>query len=318
MGRTGIPAWRWCACGLIAAACLTATIARTTGAVAQPSDGTLYVSPSPVSAGTEHYFTLEFAATVGFDQGTIALTVPPGWPVPINDASGNSSGDVSCVSGECQNLSVNGSTITIDIAAAFTPTIYVGYWATVPASGAPSATFSAVVQPGPRLQSGQTQTEVTVTPVSATPTPSVTPTPTPTPSATATPTPTPSATPTPSISVTPTPTPSVTTSPTPRSTSPSVTSPTPEPSRSTPPGPPGIWTDVPVASGVVAGFAMVLFTGWRLHRRPLTMAGTSVRAVPRGGPPPRLTVRATGTEPTRTVRIEPHPGTTITSEEPEP
>lgn len=77
-------------------------------------------------------------------------------------------------------------------------------------------------------------------------------------------------------------------------------------------------TSVPAGLALGAGFAVVLFARRRHHNRPALGPGSSVRAVPRDGPPPRLSVRVTGTQPTRTVRIEPHPGTTATDEEPEP
>jgi hypothetical protein len=75
----------------------------------------------------------------------------------------------------------------------------------------------------------------------------------------------------------------------------------------------------PVALVLVAGFAVVLFAGWRQHhRRPVLTPGSSVKAVPRAGPPHPPRFHVTGKEPTHTVRIEPHRGTTTTNQEPEP
>ena len=50
-----------------------------------------------------------------------------------------------------------------------------------------------------------------------------------------------------------------------------------------------------------------------LHRGGHGTGGGDVSAVPHTGPPPSVAVRDTGTRPTLTVRIEPHPGATVTT-----
>lgn len=77
-------------------------------------------------------------------------------------------------------------------------------------------------------------------------------------------------------------------------------------------------TSVPAGLALCAGFSVVLFARWRQNHRPALAPGSSVRAVPREGPPHQLRVRVTGKQLTRTVRIEPHPGTTTMNEESEP
>jgi hypothetical protein len=64
---------------------------------------------------------------------------------------------------------------------------------------------------------------------------------------------------------------------------------------------------------VVAAVAASLLASRLLHRGGHGMGGGNVRAVPRTGPPPSVTVRYTGTRPTLTVRIEPHAGATVTT-----
>jgi hypothetical protein len=274
-------------------------------------DGTFSVTPSSVYLGSTREFTLKFAASEEFSSGTVQFTIPPDWPAPVNTA-GSSSGDATCFSGPCQNLSVNSDTITITVnpPAPIIPVITVSYWAAVPAVS--GGTFQALVLANPSDQPEQLQQQVAVMPASV---PQTTP-------ATGTTSTIPgSPTSTTQVSLTPT---------TPIGTASTSTAPATGPagsaggasvggsSHSAPPGSRWLWSDESfrVASGGVAGFAAVLlFAGWRLHRRPMPLTGASVHAVPRGGPPHRLTVRATGTEPTHTVRIEPHPGA---DKEPEP
>ena len=51
----------------------------------------------------------------------------------------------------------------------------------------------------------------------------------------------------------------------------------------------------------------------RLRSRPSLAADLGVRAVPHAGPPATVRLQATGTGATHTVRIEPHPGASVTT-----
>jgi hypothetical protein len=62
----------------------------------------------------------------------------------------------------------------------------------------------------------------------------------------------------------------------------------------------------------LAGLAVGFLAGWFM--RPRWPPGRNVRAVPHAGPPAQLSVRATGTDATHTVRIEPHPGAATTND----
>jgi hypothetical protein len=294
MRRADVPAWRWCARALAAVACLAAT-AGWTSAAAPPPPGDLHVLPASVTQGVSYSFTLQFTTNVNFDGGSITLTVPPDWPTPVNAAAG-AQDNVSCDPTVCAQLSTSGQNIIIQPAQNQTPTITVDYDAMVPAT-ATGATFMATEQ-ATRFGLSSTTSQT----VTATPSPSVVAT-------------TPSSTVTDTVSVTPsTPISSATTTPaiqqstTPASTPASASTKTPPPAGRDP------VLSLPVALGVTGGFALVLFAGWRQHHRSPGGPGSSVRAVPRSGPPPRLSVRTTGREPTRTVRIEPHPGTTTIEE----
>ena len=183
----------------------------------------------------------------------------------------------------------------------------VSYWAAVPAVS--GGTFQALVLPNPSDQQEQFQQQVTVMSASGPPT---------TPATGTTSTISGSPTSTTPISTASTGTAQATTAPATGSAGSAGGPSAGGSSHSAPPGSRWLWSNESfrVASGGVAGLAaMLLFAGWRLHRRPLPLTGASVHAVPRGGPPHRLTARATGTEPTRTVRIEPHQGA---DKEPEP
>jgi hypothetical protein len=288
-----VPAWRWCARALAAVACLAAT-AGWTRAAAPPPPGQLNVLPTSVTQGVSYTFTLQFTTNVNFDGGSITLTVPQGWPTPVNGAAG-AQDNVTCDPAVCANYYTAGQSIIIEPAQNQTPTITVDYDAMVPAT-ATGATFMATEQATRYSYSSTTSQTVT-----ATPTPSVVST-------------TPSSTVTDTVSVTPsTPTPSHTATPTVRQSTSPAGSP-PSTSTKTPPPARDPVLSLPVALGITGGFALVLFAGWRQHHRPPPGPGSSVRAVPQAGPPPRLSVRTTGREPTRTVRIEPHPGTTTIEE----
>ena len=165
IGRAGVPAWRLCWRGLAAAACLAATIAATSAA-ASPPYGTFTVMPTSVHIGSTRDFSLEFAATAGFDGGMIQFTVPSGWPALVKTAD-TSSGDVSCPPAECPSLSVDGNIITINFPAPPfprlpVPNITVSYWAAVPAVS--GGTFQALVLPNPSDQQEQFQQQVSVLP----------------------------------------------------------------------------------------------------------------------------------------------------------
>ena len=82
------------------------------------------------------------------------------------------------------------------------------------------------------------------------------------------------------------------------------------------PGPGLLWG---VLGGLAAiGAAIVGVLVWRRLRRPPPPPPSVVKAVPDAGPPPAISVHATGTGTTHTVRIEPHPGTSITTIEEAP
>jgi hypothetical protein len=291
---------------------LTATSSMTVAVT--PSYGTLSVAPSSsVTAGASYDFVLKFSAIVNFDDdGWIELTVPPGWPTPTQGAA-DSQGNVSCVPDECGPLTFSPHNVTIGPALALRPTVAIDYFATVPAT-ASTVTFTAVVTPAYHF-TATSSVAVAVIPASTPPT-------SPTPSASPT---TPTSATTPTLATTPT-SPVSAISPTRPLTSPSRGAGVAASSSRSAGLPPhqGLWrlvgqdTSIPVALVLAAGFAVVLFAGWRQHHRPVLTPGSSVRAVPRAGPPHQPSLRVTGKEPTRTVRIEPHPGTTTTNEKPEP
>jgi hypothetical protein len=84
----------------------------------------------------------------------------------------------------------------------------------------------------------------------------------------------------------------------------------------------GSGSHVPVSLvlGPAAAVAAAALLAWRLvRRRTVPVSAQNVRAVSHAGAPVQLNVHKTGTEPTRTVRIEPHPdvgSTTIQELEP--
>src|ERR1700761_8019365 len=296
-----VPAWRWCTRVLAGGSCLAAT-AGWTRAAAPPLLDHLQVSPTSVTQGALTPFVLNFTSTVNFRGGSVTLTVPSGWPVPVLAPAGSqNNGDVSCAAGECAAPpTISGQNITLQPAQNITPAVTVDYYATVP-TGAPDAIFTAVMAPTPAAGPIATSSAT----VTMTPSPVVAPTSPSTVTATVTATPSTVMASTPASSVSSTPTIGHVTS---EPGTPSFTSTaTPQPARDP-------VLSLPVALGITSGFALLLVAGWRQHHRPAPGPGSSVRAVPRAGPPPRLSVRTTGREPTRTVRIEPHPGTTTIEE----
>jgi hypothetical protein len=79
----------------------------------------------------------------------------------------------------------------------------------------------------------------------------------------------------------------------------------------------GSHVPVPLVPGLAAAVAVAALLAWRLvRRRTVPVSAQNVRAVSHAGAPVQLNVHKTGTEPTRTVRIEPHPdvGTTTIQE----
>ena len=64
---------------------------------------------------------------------------------------------------------------------------------------------------------------------------------------------------------------------------------------------------------VAAAAAGVAVRRRRLRSRPSPAADLGVRAVPHAGPPVTVRLQATGTGATHTVRIEPHPGASVTT-----
>lgn len=70
---------------------------------------------------------------------------------------------------------------------------------------------------------------------------------------------------------------------------------------------------IALVTGLASGFAVVLLAGWFLRPRRAPMIAQSVRAVPHEGRQIQLSVHATGTDATHTVRIEPYPGAATTT-----
>jgi len=266
--------------------------------------GTLSVSPGTVTAGVPQPFTLTltFTAQAVIPDGTVNIQVPLGWPLPETQTPGTP-GYTVCAACGPGLLAVAGRTITVTNvsiapASAFVrvelSSISVTYSATLPAY-APGGTFTATAQQSPRLVPVSTNSEVVTVTTPGSPLPSVTvsspvsPPPSPSPSA--------------SQTVSPSPSPSRSLSSAPL-VSPTITH-----------VPDGSGSGVPIALvlGLAAAFAAILGVGRLLRHRRAPLTAQSVRAVPGEGPPPQVSVRATGADATRTVRIEPHAGVAVTT-----
>ena len=252
----------------------------------QPTDGTLAISPKGANAGSSQTFTLTFTATVRLVGGTVILQVPAGWPppqaLPVGTEGYTTSTCVGCtLTTDPTAMTITITGLTLAPPGTTTPSsLAVMYPATVPGSAA-SDTFTAMVQQtrsSALLSSGSAP--VAVAPVTSTPVTTRATTP----------------------ATTPVTTPATTPVTTQASTSPSSSQPTNSPDGSRGP--------ILLVLGLVAGLALVLLAGWFVRPRPVR-----VRAVPHAGPPAQLSVHATGTDATHTVRIEPHPGAATTTTE---
>ncbi len=248
----------------------------------------LSVAPGSATAGSTTTFTLTFTAQVSFDGGSAYLQVPAGWSPPQQTAPG-SPGYISCTSGCLATPTVSGMTIDVpDLAGV--PDIVVSYLATVPGPAASDAFTAAVQQTAQGAPQTVASASVTVSGSTVSPSSGAS---------------TGTASISPSSGV---------------STSSSGTATGGTTSTSTKGG--GGSASHPVVlllAGAVAAVALVLLGVWLARRRPVPVTGQAVQAVPHSGQPAQVGVRPAGTEPTRTVRIEPHPGSASTTiEEPQP
>ena len=75
----------------------------------------------------------------------------------------------------------------------------------------------------------------------------------------------------------------------------------------------GVWVILLAAVILAAAAVMLVLRRRRLRSHPPSAPGPNVRAVPDTGPPGVVRVHNTGTGATHTVRIEPSPGTSITT-----
>jgi hypothetical protein len=263
-------------------------------AAAQQDYATLTPVTMSVTAGVGTQFTFTFTAVTTFKGGILSLQVPSGWPDPTTGPPGSQG--FSSVASSNPNQAIptfNGATITItDVDLGPGQTITVSYSAAAPQPTSPPGevfSFAATAQQFPHSVMQSLASQVTVTsPVSASTSPA-----------------------------------SASTSPASASASPASASASPAPASASPvsarTGTGGSGSDVavPLVLGLAAAIAAVALLARRLvRRRVVPVTGQSVRAVSHTGPPAQLTVHKTGTEPTRTMRIEPHPdaGTTTIQE----
>jgi hypothetical protein len=135
----------------------------TAGRTAAVSNGALMVSPTSVTASTSTMLTFTYTAGLLLDNGTLTLTVPPGW-TPPSQTPGPGYTTVSCPSAipsapPCQ-LAVSAAAMTITVSNAyrdvdFGETITIGYqMAQAPATWQ-NSTFNATVQTSPSAAPSQ-------------------------------------------------------------------------------------------------------------------------------------------------------------------
>jgi hypothetical protein len=256
-------------------------------AAAQQDYATLAPVTMSVTAGVATQFSFTFTAAMTFKGGIVSLQVPANWPDPTTGPPGSQGFSSVASSNPNQPISTfNGATITItNVDLGPGQTITVSYSAAAPQPASPPSevfSFAATAQQfhNSVMQSLASQV-IVMSPVSASTSPV-----------------------------------SASTSPASASTSPASASASPVSAR-TGRGGSGSDVAVPLVLGLAAAIAAVALLARRLvRRRVVPVTAQSVRAVSHAGPPAQLTVHKTGTEPTRTVRIEPHPdaGTTTIQE----
>jgi hypothetical protein len=265
-------------------------------AAAQQDYATLTPVTMSVTAGVATQFTFTFTAAMTFKGGIVSLQVPTGWPDPTTGPPGSQGVSSVASSNPTQpvpTFTFNGATISIsNVDLGPGQTITVSYSAAAPQPASPPSevfSFAATAQQFAHSVMQSLASQVTVmSPVSA--------------------------------SISPV---SASTSPVSASASPVSASASPVSASASPlsahKGAGGSGSDVavPLVLGLAAAIAAVALLARRLvRRRVVPVTAQSVQAVSHAGPPAQLTVHKTGTEPTRTVRIEPHPdaGTTTIQE----
>jgi hypothetical protein len=281
--------------------------------------GTMSVDPGSMTAGQPANLTFSYTAgSCGTETGgEVAVMLPGAWPPP---APGSVTGAGSFTP------AVSGSMITVPVGNLGPDVSVVVFYYAMAQAQAPTVSgeypFEAFEQSSTTgsLQALAPWPEVMVTTAVPPSSPSPSASPTSSPSASPTSSPSASATSSPSASATSSPSASATSSPSASPTSSSPTSATGSPSPSATGG--GRFPIALVGFGlgslgllglVVALGAAKLLASRRRHGGDHGAGGGNVRAVPRTGPPPSVTVRDTGTRPALTVRIEPRPYATVTT-----
>ena len=174
------------ACGLAAAAMSCTAMAMLPGRAAMPvagaalapaTAGNMSVSPGTAIVGVPVTLGFTFTPTVTFKQGTLSLTVPPGWTAPSTTAgtpgyASATDAQLGCAS-PCQlPVAVNGMTITVSglnlSPSPAQPTTMTVTYSMATAGGGASGDFTATAQVP---TAGGTQLGVPVTPVAVTPCP---------------------------------------------------------------------------------------------------------------------------------------------------
>jgi hypothetical protein len=259
---------------------LVSAVSAVSLAAAQQDYATLTPVTMSVTAGVGTQFTFTFTAVMTFKGGIVSLQVPSGWPDPTTGPPGSQG--FSSVASSNPNQAIptfNGATITItDVDLGPGQTITVSYSAAAPQPTSPPGEVFSFAATAQQFPHSVMQSLAS--------------------------------------QVTVTSPVSASTSPASASTSPASASASPVSAR-TGTGGSGSDVAVPLVLGLAAAIAAVALLARRLvRRRVVPVTGQSVRAVSHTGPPAQLTVHKTGTEPTRTVRIEPHPdaGTTTIQE----
>jgi hypothetical protein len=244
-------------------------------AAAQPNYATLTLMPTSVTAGVITQFSLTFAALMPFKGGTVAVQVPAGWAAPTHTGSAGSPGFTSVTWTGPGPPTVTLSTTTITITDIALGTDQVVTVSYWAAALQPASSPSETVSFAATAQQFASSAMQSLTG---------------------------------QVTVM---------SPVSSSTSPASSSTSPvSSSSSSRTGRGGSGSHVPVGLvlGVAAAVGAVMLLAWRLVRhRPVPLTAQTVRAMPNAGPPAHLAVHTTGTEPTLTVRIEPHPDAGTTS-----
>ena len=176
------------ACGVAAAAMSCTAMVMLPGRAAGPAAGnalapvtagTMSVSPGTAIAGVPITLGFTFTPTVTFKQGTLSLTVPPGWTAPSTTAGAPGYASATDAQAGCASpcqlpVGVNGMTITVsglNLSPSLSPTqpdtMTITY-SMATAGGGASGDFTATAQ---APTAGGTQLGVPVPPVTVTPCP---------------------------------------------------------------------------------------------------------------------------------------------------